>query len=47
MDPTFATIPADATHVKLVEGESPGELAALADWVGRLKLRVIAVEYRE
>ena len=46
VDPTFATIPADATHVKLVEGETPADLAPLVDWVGRLKLRVIAVEYR-
>jgi hypothetical protein len=37
-------VPADATHVKLVEGESPAELAPLVDWVGRLKLRVIVVE---
>ena len=44
VDPTFATVPADATHVKLVEGESPAELAPLVDWVGRLKLRVIVVE---
>ena len=47
VDPTFATVPADATHVKLVEGETPAELAPLVDWVGRLKLRVVAVEYRE
>jgi hypothetical protein len=46
VDPMFATVPADATHVKLVEGERPGDLAPLVDWVGRLKLQVIAIEYR-
>jgi hypothetical protein len=44
VDPTFGTFPADATHVKLVEGETLAELAPLVDWVGQLKLRVIAVE---
>jgi hypothetical protein len=45
VDPTLAMVPADATHLKLVEGESPAALAPLVDWVGRLKLRVIAVGY--
>ena len=46
VDPTFGTVPADATHVKLVEGETLAELTPLADWVGQLKLRVIAVAGR-
>jgi hypothetical protein len=37
-------VPADATHVKLLEGETAAELAPLVDWVGRLKVRVLAVE---
>jgi transglutaminase-like putative cysteine protease len=45
VDPTLATVPADATHLKLVEGESPAALAPLVDWVGRLELRVIDVGY--
>jgi hypothetical protein len=45
IDPTFGSAPADATHVKLVEGETLAELTALVDWVGRLKVRVIAVEH--
>jgi hypothetical protein len=44
VDPTFAQIPADATHVKLLEGETLDELAPLADWIGRLKLRILAAE---
>jgi transglutaminase-like putative cysteine protease len=45
VDPTFGTVPADATHVKLIEGETLAQLVPLADWVGRLKVRVLAVEY--
>jgi len=45
VDPTFGSVPADATHVKLVEGETLAELTSLVDWVGRLKVRVIAVEH--
>lgn len=41
VDPTFGQVPVDATHVKLVEGESPDDLAAIAGVVGRVKARVI------
>ncbi len=41
VDPTFGQVPVDATHVKLVEGESPDELAAIAGVVGKIKARVI------
>jgi hypothetical protein len=41
VDPTFGMVPADATHVMLVEGETAGELTPLVAWVGQLKLRVI------
>jgi hypothetical protein len=44
VDPTFGAVPADATHVKLVEGETLAELVPLAGWVGRLKLRALALE---
>lgn len=44
VDPTFGALPADAARVKLVEGETLAELVPLADWVGRLKLRVLALE---
>ena len=39
VDPTFGQIGADATHVKLIEGESPADLLPLVDLVGRLKVR--------
>ena len=45
VDPTFGQIPADATHVKLVEGDSPGELAALAGIVGRVKGKIMEEKY--
>jgi len=37
IDPTFGQIGADATHVKLIEGETPADLLPLVDLVGRLK----------
>jgi len=45
IDPTFGSMPADATHIKLVEGESLAELTRLVDWIGRVKLRVLTVEH--
>lgn len=45
IDPTFGSVPADATHVKLVEGETLAELTPLVEWIGRLKVRVIDVEH--
>jgi hypothetical protein len=44
IDPTFGTVPADATHVKLVEGETLADLTPLVDWIGRLSVRVLEVE---
>jgi len=41
VDPTFRQVPADATHVKLIEGENVADLLPLVDLVGKLKLRVI------
>lgn len=41
VDPTFGQIPADATHVKFVEGENLADLVPLVDLVGRLKVRVV------
>jgi len=43
IDPTFGQVAADATHVKLVEGESLAELAPLVEWLGKLKVRVVDV----
>lgn len=41
VDPTFGQVPVDATHVKLVEGEGPDDLAAIAGVVGKIRARVI------
>ena len=45
VDPTFGQIPADATHVKLVEGDSPGEMVALAGIIGRIKGKIVEENY--
>jgi hypothetical protein len=45
VDPIFGQAAADATHIKLVEGENLADLMPLTEWVGRLKLRVLEVEH--
>ena len=45
VDPTFGQPIADATHVKLLEGEALADLLPLIDWVGRVKIRVLALEH--
>ncbi|WP_237754250.1 transglutaminase family protein [Geobacter sp. OR-1] len=41
VDPTFGQIPADVTHIRLVEGDEPEEIAPLAGIIGKIKARVI------
>ena len=41
VDPTFAQVPADVTHVKLVEGDTVEEMLPLAGIVGRVSARVV------
>jgi len=43
VDPTFGQVGVDATHIKLIEGESSAELMPLVDLVGRIRARVIAL----
>jgi len=45
VDPTFGQVRADATHLKLFEGETLAELLPLLDFVGRLKIRVLGAEH--
>lgn len=45
VDPTFAQVPADATHIKLVEGDSPEEMAAIAGIVGKISARIVEQRY--
>ena len=44
VDPTLRQLPADGTHIKLVEGETSLDLMPLADLVGRLQVQVIEVK---
>ena len=47
IDPTFGQTVADATHIKLLEGEALADLLPLIDWVGKLKIRVLALEHQK
>jgi len=42
IDPTFGQAPADATHVKLVEGHSLADLTPLLQLIGRIQIEVVA-----
>ncbi len=44
-DPTFGQLPADATHIKLIEGDAPEDMARLATVVGKLKALVADQQY--
>jgi len=45
VDPTFGEIPANATHIKLAEGDSADNMAPLAGIIGRIKGRVLDLGY--
>ncbi|MEX0958419.1 MAG: transglutaminase-like domain-containing protein [Burkholderiales bacterium] len=45
VDPTFGQAVADATHIKLLEGEELADLVALTGWVGRVSVSVLGYEY--
>jgi len=45
VDPTFGEVPANATHVKLVEGESLQDMAPIICLIGRIKARVVEKAY--
>jgi hypothetical protein len=45
VDPTFGQVVADATHIKLLEGESPDQLTPLVGLMGRLKATVVTIEH--
>ncbi len=44
IDPTFGQEHADATHIALLEGDDPDELAPLMTLLGRLQARVLSTE---
>ena len=45
VDPTFGQPVADATHIKIVEGEDYGDLAPLTDLIGKVGVRIQSYEY--
>lgn len=45
VDPTFWQMPADATHIKLIEGENISDLLPLVDLMGKIEIRVIDIHY--
>jgi transglutaminase-like putative cysteine protease len=45
VDPTFGQTAADATHIKLLEGETLADLMPMIEWVGKLRIRVLEVEH--
>jgi transglutaminase-like putative cysteine protease len=44
VDPTFAQPKADATHIVVVEGESAADLLPLIEWVGKVRIRILAMQ---
>ncbi len=45
VDPTFGQVPADATHIKLVNGDSADAMATLAGVIGRITAKVLMTKY--
>lgn len=42
VDPTFGQVGADATHIKLIEGDRLADLVPLVDIVGKIRLEVLS-----
>lgn len=45
VDPTFGEMPANVTHIKLVEGDSPDDMGLLAGVIGRIRAKVVEQGY--
>ncbi len=45
VDPTFGEVPANVTHIKLAEGDSPDDMAPLAGVIGRIKAHILKLDY--
>ena len=43
VDPTLHQYPADATHIKFVEGENPSDLLPLINLIGNLRIEILHV----
>lgn len=46
VDPTYNQFPADATHLKLLEGHLPEDLAPIVAIIGRIRITVLETAYR-
>jgi hypothetical protein len=44
VDPTFRQYPADATHIKFIEGENPSDLLPLIGLIGKIDINIISTE---
>lgn len=44
VDPTFSQFRADATHLRLLEGEAVADLTPIMQFMGRVKARVVSVQ---
>lgn len=47
LDPILGQLPADATHLKLVEGDTPADLLPLIDLIGKIDIRITDLNYRK
>lgn len=45
VDPNYGELPANLTHIKLVQGDTDEELAPLAEVIGRIKAKVVEQSY--
>ena len=41
MDPTLNQMPADATHIKLVEGETLASLVPMVNLMGKIGIEIV------
>lgn len=42
VDPTFAQVGVDATHIKLLDGDRPADLLPLVDLVGKIQVEILS-----
>ena len=45
VDPTYNQLPADPTHLKLLEGHLPQDMAPIIAIIGRIKMTVLETAY--
>jgi len=47
VDPTYNQLPADPTHLKLLEGHLPQDMAPIITIIGRIKMTVLETNYQK